>query len=198
MSNSSNEEQSEKEFGVSENNKDEVGGDAEGASTSSDSIANDESLASLELEVKQLRDEVRESKDRYLRLMAEFDNFRKQKMKERADLLKYQGEQLIIDLLEIVDTFELAQRYDSADEKQFRDGVLMISKKFAELLDRWGVKGESAIGKDFDPAIHNAISQIPTEAAAAGKVVEELKKTYFYKDKLVRIGDVIVAVAPNS
>ncbi len=154
--------------------------------------------ASMELDLVSLREEVRESKERYLRLMAEFDNFRKQKMKERSELLKYQGEQLIVDLLEIVDTFELAQKYDSADEKQFRDGVALISRKFSELLDRWGVKGESAIGKDFDPSIHNAISQVPTEAAPAGTVVEELKKTYFYKDKVVRIGDVIVAVAPKS
>lgn len=198
MNNSSNKDHQEEDVSPQGDTQSPSGDytDASGSSPESDGSRQGE--ATMEQEVAKLREELRESKDRYLRLMAEFDNFRKQKIKERADLLKYQGEQLIVDLLEIVDTFELAQRYDSADEKQFRDGVMLISKKFSELLDRWGVKGESAIGRDFDPAIHNAISQIPTEAAASGTVVEELKKTYFYKDKVVRIGDVIVAVAPNS
>ena len=198
MNNSSNKDHQEEDVSPQGDTQSPSGDylDASGSSPESDGSRQGE--ASMEQEVAKLREELRESKDRYLRLMAEFDNFRKQKIKERADLLKYQGEQLIVDLLEIVDTFELAQRYDGADEKQFRDGVMLISKKFSELLDRWGVKGESAIGRDFDPAIHNAISQIPTEAAASGTVVEELKKTYFYKDKVVRIGDVIVAVAPNS
>ena len=147
--------------------------------------------------VEALRRERDELRDQVLRRRAEFENYKKRALKDRADLLKYQGERIFVDLLDIVDNFDLAMQHTGADEK-FRQGVEMIHRMFQDLLGRWEVRGESAIGKPFDPLKSEAISKIPAPAGtAAGTVVNELKRAYFYKDKLLRVGNVVVADAPQ-
>jgi len=144
-------------------------------------------------ELEQLAKDLAETKDRYIRLMADFENFKKRALKEQSELLKYQGERLVVDLLEVLDNLELALTYSSADYEKLKAGLEMIHKIFVERLGRWEIRGEAAIGSDFDPKKHAAISRIPGSDAKPGTVVGELKKPYFYKDKLIRVGEVVVA-----
>jgi molecular chaperone GrpE len=125
--------------------------------------------------------------------MADADNIRKRAVKDRSELLKYQGEQIISDLLTVVDDFELALANSGTELDKFRQGVEMIHKRFLDVLGKWDVRGESAIGKLFDPTRHEALSKIASADFESGKVVNELKKAFFYKDKLIRPGQVVVA-----
>jgi molecular chaperone GrpE len=142
---------------------------------------------------KRLQNEISEWKDKYVRLLAEFDNFKKRVTKERSELLKYQGDRIFVDLLDVIDNFELSQQYAEQDPAQYRSGIELIFKKFQDFLQKWEVKGASSIGRQFDPTIHNAISKAPAGSNAPGSIVGELKKPYFYKDKLLRPGEVVVA-----
>lgn len=150
-------------------------------------------------EAETLKSLLRESEDKHLRLLAEFDNFRKNNAKQRQDLLKYEGERIFVELLEVVDNFELALNFDNnaqsndIDGSKFKEGISLIHKKMIDFLSKWGVKGESGVGKPFDPTIQNAISRVPLGDAEPNTVVAELKKAYFYKDKLIRVAEVVVA-----
>jgi molecular chaperone GrpE len=140
-----------------------------------------------------LAKELAETKDRYIRLMADFENFKKRALKEQSELLKYQGERLVVDLLEVLDNLELALAHSSAEYEKLKAGLEMIHKMFVESLGRWEIRGEASMGKDFDPYKHSAISRVPGNSAKPGTIVGELKKPYFYKDKLIRVGEVVVA-----
>ena len=149
-------------------------------------------------EIAALRAEINEFKDKYLRALAEIENVKKRGMKERADLLKYQGERILVDVLEVADNLERAMAEKEASADKMRDGVALILKLLIDTLSRWEVKGESAIGKDFDPKIQRAIGQAPVQGAKVGSVIAEMKKAYFYKDKLLRVGEVVVAAEPPA
>lgn len=143
--------------------------------------------------VTRLESELEEMKDKYLRALAELENFKRRSLKERSDLVKYQGEKIFVDLLDIIDNFDLALNSPQGDGEQFRKGVELIYKLFQDFLAKWEVRGESAIGRPFDPEKHNAISRLRIEGKEPGTVVQELKKAYIYKDKIVRFGEVVVA-----
>lgn len=149
-------------------------------------------------ELRAAQEQLKEQNDRNLRLLAEFDNFKKRAMKERSELLKYQGEQIFVDLLDVLDNLELALGYTNADHEKLKAGLEMIHKMFLEKLSRWEVRPEVGMGQGFDPVKHNAISQVKDPNAKPGTIVGELKKTYFYKDKLIRPGEVVVAVNENN
>jgi molecular chaperone GrpE len=153
----------------------------------------DEEVRQESGDIEKLRAESEELKDKYIRALAEFENYKKRALKEMADLRKYQGEKILYDMLEIIDNLELAQQYAEADPSKVKEGLDLIHKRFKDTLAKWDVKGESALEKEFDPAKHSAISKVPIEGKKAGTVVNELKKAYFYKDKLLRPGEVVVA-----
>lgn len=144
-------------------------------------------------ELERLQAELDEARERHIRLLAEFENFRRRTQRERSDLIKYQGEQIVIDLMEVIDNMERAMTFAQSDGDQFRGGVELIFRTFQTLLEKWGVRLESGIGKEFDPAFQSALSTLPSADADAGTVVGELKKAVFYKDKLIRVGEVVVA-----
>ncbi len=146
-------------------------------------------------DVEVLTKDLAEAKDRYIRLMADFENFKKRALKEQSELLKYQGERLVVDLLEVLDNLELALTYSSAEYEKLKAGLDMIHKIFVERLGRWEIRGEASVGAEFDPKKHAAISRVPGSDAKPGTVVGELKKPYFYKDKLIRVGEVVVAAS---
>lgn len=150
----------------------------------------------LSHEIEQLKTALTDEQDKHLRLLAEFDNFRKRALKERSDLLKYQGERIFVDVLDIVDNLELALQHAEADPAKLKSGVELIYKMFTDMLAKWEVRPEPGIGKAFDPNRHNAISRAETRDADPGTIISELKKAYFYKDKLLRLGEVVVANAP--
>ncbi len=151
-----------------------------------------------EIGSSELRAELEEFKDKYLRTMAELDNYRKRTLKERSELLKYQGEKVFYDLLEIADNFELALQHAEADPAKLKTGVEMIHKMLKDLMSRWEVRGDSGVGQKFDPFRHNAISKVPRGDNDPGIVVNELKKAYFYKDKLIRPAEVVVSDSEQS
>jgi molecular chaperone GrpE len=137
-----------------------------------------------------------EAKDRYLRLAADFENFKRRTLKEQSELLKYQGEKIVVDMLEVLDNLELALSHASASQDSLKTGLEMVHKLFVERLGKWQIRGESSVGAQFDPQKHAAISRVP--GAEAGVIVGELKKPYYYKDKLIRCGEVIVATAGDG
>jgi len=153
---------------------------------------------SVAAEIAALKEDATENHEKYLRALADLDNYKKRAIKERSDLIRYQGEQVIVDLLEVVDNFERALASDSSEKDQLKTGIEMIYKQLIDLLTKNGVKGESSVGKPFNPETHQALSQIESEGVAPGCVVSELKKTYFYKDKLIRIGQVVVAASEKA
>ena len=155
-------------------------------------------LLQKEQEIEKLHTELAASQDKYLRMLADFENFKKRSVKERSDLLKYQGEQLVQDLVRVIDDLELAVSFSAAsssdlDPHKILEGLSMINKNFIDTLAKWGIRAESALGQQFDPQKHMAISKIAAGDSAPGTVVSELKKLYFYKDKILRVAEVVVA-----
>ena len=115
-----------------------------------------------------------DAKDRYLRLAADFENFKRRALKEQSELLKYQGEKIVVDMLEVLDNLELALSHTSANQDSLKAGLEMVHKLFVEKLGKWQIRGESSVGSQFDPQKHSAISRVP--GAESGVIVGELKK----------------------
>lgn len=129
--------------------------------------------------------------DSYLRLHAEFDNYRKRTMKEKADLLKSGNEKAIVGVLPIVDDFERALPNIPED---IREGVELIYNKFKAYLAQNGVKEIDAIGEPFDTERHEAITTIPAQSEdQKDKVVDCIQKGYSLNEKVIRFAKVIVA-----
>lgn len=141
---------------------------------------------------------LKEMEQKYLRALADFENFKKRSLKERSDLLKYQGEKVFIDLLGVVDNFDRALENAQAEPAQLREGVELIHRMFDQVLAKWDVKSEAAVGTPFDPNKHEAISQMPSEEHPPGTVVNELEKAFYYKDKLIRPAKVVVSLAAEG
>jgi len=145
--------------------------------------------------VAELTAQLEEMKDKYLRLTAEFDNYRKRTLKEKADLLKYSSEEVLKDLLPVIDDFDRALKAieTANDINAVRDGIALIVNKFNDFLKAKGVKEIEAIGKDLDTDLHEAITKIPVqEEAQKGKIVDVIQKGYMLHDKVMRFSKVVV------
>ena len=130
--------------------------------------------------------------DRWQRLMAEFDNYRKRSEKEKADSYDYAVSNTVAEILPILDNFERALKVESTDKALFA-GVEMIYKQMLGLLEKLHVTPIDAEGKEFDPNLHNAIMHIDDEALGENIIAEELQKGYLYKEKVIRHSLVKVA-----
>ncbi len=150
--------------------------------------------SSFSAEINELREAKRDLQEKYVRLLADFDNYKKNTAKQRQDLLKYQGQALVTDLLAVFDNFEyaLSSSQEQASDGSFRQGIELIHKSFLDTLDKWGIRGESSVGEAFDPNKHNALSMVEDPEAQPGTVLRELKKAFYYKDRLLRPAEVIV------
>jgi|WetSurMetagenome_2_1015567.scaffolds.fasta_scaffold717183_2 molecular chaperone GrpE len=136
-----------------------------------------------------------EAQDKYLRLSAEFDNYRKRTLKEKTDLLKAAGEDTIIRVLPVVDDFERAMTATqiSTDIEAVKSGITLIYNKFKETLSQMGVKEIDALNKDFNTDLHEAITKIPAASEdQKGKVVDVVVKGYYLNDKILRFAKVVV------
>lgn len=145
--------------------------------------------------IDKLEAEVKEQKDKYLRLMAEFDNFRRRTAKERLDLMQTAGKDVIVSLLEILDDCDRAEKQlnTSNDIALQKEGVLLVFNKLRAALQAKGVKAMESINTDFDVEKHEAITEIPAPSAdMQGKVIDEVEKGYYLNDKLVRFAKVVV------
>lgn len=137
-----------------------------------------------------------EVNNKYLRLYSEFENFRKRTQKEKADLYKTAGEDVISSILPVLDDFERAQKamQESEDVKGIKDGIKLIHDKLVNVLKQKGLEPiKSAVDKDFDIEHHEAITQIPApKKKQVGKVIDEVEKGYLLNGKVIRFTKVVV------
>lgn len=136
-----------------------------------------------------------ELQDRYLRLSAEYDNFRKRTLKEKIDLQKSANAQLLEAILPVADDFDRAmQSVDEArDIVAVKEGMKLISDKFSSFLKQQGVKEIEAVNKEFNTDLHEAITKIPaTSKKQKGKVVDVIQKGYFLNDRVLRFSKVVI------
>ena len=146
-------------------------------------------------ELDQLKAGLAEMKDKYLRQVAEFDNFRKRTAKERLELMQTASKDLMIDLLEVLDDSDRAmqQMEQSDDVAQIKSGTILVLNKLKRVLESKGLKPMEAKGTDFDVEFHEAITEIPSPTPdMEGKVIDELQKGYYLNDKLIRHAKVVV------
>lgn len=136
--------------------------------------------------------QIEELTDRLKRSMAEFDNFRKRTEKEKASMYVIGAKEIVEKILPVVDNFERGLT-QAQEGDPFADGMKMIYKQLMTTLDELGVKPIEAVGKEFDPNLHNAVMHVEDEEAGDNIVVEELQKGYTYKDFVVRHSMVKVA-----
>lgn len=150
-------------------------------------------------EIQKLQEQAEKFKNDYLYLRAEFENYKRNAIKERSDLTKYGGERLVRDLLEVVDNFEraLSVNVNAENFTTFKQGVDMTSQELKALLQRHNVVEVPAHGAPFDPNVHEALSSEATDQMAPGHVVRVFKKPYKLHDKLIRPGQVVVAKKPE-
>ena len=148
-----------------------------------------------DMETEKLEKEIAEWKDKYLRLVAEFDNFRKRNAKERLELMQTAGKEVIINLLDVLDDCDRAQKQleTSNDLKTLKEGVSLVFNKLRNILTSKGLKAMETINTPFNPDLHEAITEIPSPSEELkDKVVDEVTKGYYLNDKLIRHAKVVV------
>lgn len=148
-----------------------------------------------EVSIDSLQEEIEDLKDKNLRLMAEFDNFRKRSGKEKADLIKYGGEGIMKETLPLIDDFERAlEAMQTADDVDaVKEGVELIYDKFQKFLAANGVKEIATENEVFDTDLHEAITTFPVEdKAQKGKIIDCTTKGYTLNDKVIRYAKVVV------
>ena len=146
-------------------------------------------------EVEKLQEEAAEWKDKYLRLVAEFDNFRKRNARERIELTQTAGKDVMVSLLDVLDDCERAQKQveTSDDIAAIKEGVLLVFNKLRNALQSKGLKPMTSTGQEFNPDLHEAITEIPAPSKdAVGKVLDEVQKGYYLNDKIIRFAKVVV------
>lgn len=151
--------------------------------------------ARLQDELDAARAEIEKEKKEYLFLMADFENFRKRVMREKAELLKNGGERVLSGLLPIIDDMErgLAAAAAASDAEALRQGMEMIYQKFIKYLESQGVKVMDSTGVDFDTELHEAIATVPAPTPEQkGKVLDTTQKGYTLNDKVLRHAKVVV------
>lgn len=151
--------------------------------------------AENQTELDKLNKELAEQKDKYIRLFAEFDNYKRRTSKEAIELRQTAGKEIIISLLEVLDDMDRAENQlkESDEEKTLKDGVLLIFDKFRRILQSKGLKTLETMHTEFDVEKDEAVSEVEVEDKnLKGKVVAELQKGYFLNDKLIRFAKVVV------
>ncbi len=148
-----------------------------------------------EPELETLRNELGEMKEKYIRKVAEFENFKKRNSKERLELIQTAGKEVIADLLEVLDDCERAEKQlnTTDDMSQANEGVMLVFNKLKSILYAKGLKPMETINKDFNPDIHEAIAEVPAPTKELkGKVIDEVQKGYYLNDKIIRFAKVVV------
>jgi len=148
-----------------------------------------------EKQIEELEAKLLELSDKHLRLQAEFDNFRRRTLKEKADLIKSGGESTIITLLPIIDDFEraLESLKDVPDDDAGKQGNMLIYSKFKDFLKQNNVQEIDALNQDFDVDLHEAVTKIPApDKKQKGKVIDVIQKGYTLNDRVIRFAKVII------
>lgn len=149
----------------------------------------------LKKALEEKEQELAEMKDKYLRLFAEFDNFKKRSVKERLELMKNAAQDTIIDLLPVLDDFERAKKSadDDHNDEVFSEGVSLVYHKLFSVLKAKGLNAMETDGIPFNPEFHEAITKIPTPTdEMKGKIIDTLTKGYMLHEKIIRHPKVVV------
>lgn len=151
--------------------------------------------AGLKEQLEEKQKEAAANYDKYLRAVADLDNYRKRAARERADYLKYANENILKDLLSIFDNMERAREHaaNSRDFDSFLEGLDMIQGQFKELLARYGLETVETKDREFDPNFHEAVMRVAGTAENDNKIVEEFEKGYILNGRLLRPAKVSVA-----
>ena len=148
-----------------------------------------------ESELERLKAELEESKDKYLRKVAEFENFKRRNAKERLELIQTAGRDVITDMLDVLDDCDRAQKQldASTDAAAIKEGVMLVFNKLRNTLQSKGVKAMETTGLEFNVDLHEAITEItaPSEELI-GKILDEVMKGYYLNDKIIRHAKVVV------
>ena len=142
-----------------------------------------------------LKTELEDQKEKYLRLFAEFDNYKKRTLKEKIELTRNASQELIQDLLVILDDFDRAKKLseDQGKPEIFPEGMRLVHHKFLGILQSRGLESMESNGQAFDPQYHEAITEIPVEdTSSKGKVIDTIEKAYVLNHKMIRFAKVIV------
>lgn len=136
----------------------------------------------------------KELNDKYLRLYAEFDNYKKRMARERVEFVKMAGREVILAFLPVLDDFERAVKNmeNASDLAAVMEGVQLIFKKFQDVLERMGVKPADCCGEPFDPEKHEAVARVPAGPEKSGIVVDMVERGYLLHDRVLRFPKVVV------
>lgn len=159
-----------------------------------DAEFSEEHIDPKDVEIAELKKEMDELRDKYVRLYADFDNYKKRTAKEKLDLIQTAGKEVILATLPVVDDFERALKAaeKSGDAKNL-EGVQLIYNKLINALQAKGLKPMESIGKPFDVETHEAITEIPAPTPElSGNVIDEVEKGYYLGDKIIRFAKVVV------
>lgn len=148
-----------------------------------------------ESELEKLKAVLEEANDKYIRKVAEFENFKRRNAKERLELIQTAGKEVITELLDVLDDCDRAQKQleNSEDSKAIKEGVMLVFNKLRNTLQSKGVKAMETINQEFNADLHEAITEIPApNEALKGKVIDEVMKGYYLNDKIIRHAKVVV------
>lgn len=144
-----------------------------------------------------VEEELSELREKYLRLYAEFENYKKRVQKEKEELIKYGNETLLYELLNVLDNLEMALKHSGENVSEgLVKGVEMTLREFQRITEKFGLIPIVALGRPFDPSLHHAMSQVERDDVEDKTVVEEFRKGYMYGDKVLRAS--LVAVSRKS
>ncbi len=146
-------------------------------------------------ETAKLRAELEEQKDKYMRLFAEFDNYKRRSAKERIELIQTASKEVITSLLQVLDDTDRAEKQmqETDDPEHIKEGVQLVFNKLRKALKSRGLEPMESVGTNFDVEKHEAITELPVDdKKQKGKVVAEIEKGYYLNDKLIRFAKVVV------
>lgn len=164
-----------------------------------DAVNNAENAPEVETEpiseLDQIKADLADQKDKYLRLLAEFENFKRRTAKERIDLIQTAGKDVIVSLLDVLDDCDRAEKQlnTSDDIAVQKEGIQLVFNKIRSTMQAKGLVAMESVNKDFNVELHEAITEIPAaNNKMKGKVVDEVTKGYFLNDKIIRFAKVVV------
>lgn len=155
-------------------------------------------LKEIQAELETAKQEAKETYDRFLRVSAEFENYKKRSAREMDDLRKYANQSLIVEMLAVVDNLERAlnsSNGNSSNDKCMADGVNLTLREILKVFEKFNVKPIESIGQPFDPNFHQAMMQEETDDYPENTVITELQKGYMIHDRLLRPSMVVVAAS---
>ena len=151
-------------------------------------------------DVEELKKELAEANDKFVRLYADFENFKKISARNKEELLKYANEDLLSEILTVIDHLELALQHSTGDESSssLAEGVELTLKELKNVLEKQGLVTIEALGKPFDPKVHHAMSQIESASEKENTVIKEFRKGYMLKERVLRAAMVGVAIKESQ